>query len=173
PHELVPSDQAPAVRQPVRRPAEPGRPGRDDFTRAVEADRHELLHVPMGEPQPVLVPARRLDESESVEQDSGVQRRLRCHFGSFHPSALRLELDRPVPSDGVTAANSSVGTDRSGRKRRAIMDAATTLFLRQGYPGTSMDQIAARAGVSKQTVYKHFADKERLFVEIVVAIVDE
>jgi TetR/AcrR family transcriptional repressor of mexJK operon len=53
------------------------------------------------------------------------------------------------------------------------MDAATALFLRQGLPGTSMDQIAARAGVSKQTVYKHFVDKQRLFVEIVEAIVDE
>jgi TetR/AcrR family transcriptional regulator, mexJK operon transcriptional repressor len=73
----------------------------------------------------------------------------------------------------MTVQNSSVAADRSGRKRRAIMDAATTLFLRQGYPGTSMDQVAARAGVSKQTVYKHFADKERLFVEIVVAIVNE
>src|SRR5207244_1010955 len=62
---------------------------------------------------------------------------------------------------------------RSARKRQAILDAATTIFLRQGYLGTSMDEIAARAGVSKQTVYKHFADKERLFVEIVVATVDE
>jgi TetR/AcrR family transcriptional repressor of mexJK operon len=53
------------------------------------------------------------------------------------------------------------------------MDAATTLFLRHGYPGTSMEQVAARAGVSKQTVYKHFADKERLFVQIVVATVNE
>ena len=62
---------------------------------------------------------------------------------------------------------------RSARKRLAILDAATTIFLRQGYLGTSMDEIAARAGVSKQTVYKHFVDKERLFVEIVVANVDE
>src|SRR6202163_4362824 len=62
---------------------------------------------------------------------------------------------------------------RSARKRQAILDAAATIFLRQGYLGTSMDEIAAGAGVSKQTVYKHFADKERLFVEIVVATVDE
>jgi TetR/AcrR family transcriptional regulator, mexJK operon transcriptional repressor len=52
---------------------------------------------------------------------------------------------------------------RSARKRRAIMEAATTVFLGKGYLGTSMDEIAALAAVSKQTVYKHFADKEGLF----------
>lgn len=58
-------------------------------------------------------------------------------------------------------------------KRVAILEAATTLFLRNGYRGTSMDEIAALARVSKQTVYKHFADKERLFTEIVISTVDE
>jgi TetR/AcrR family transcriptional regulator, mexJK operon transcriptional repressor len=61
---------------------------------------------------------------------------------------------------------------RSVRKRRVILDAATTVFLRNGYVGTSMDEIAALAQVSKQTVYKHFADKERLFEAIVAAAVD-
>ena len=61
---------------------------------------------------------------------------------------------------------------RSARKRSAILDAATTLFLRNGYRGTSMDEIAALAGVSKQTVYKHFADKESLFSEIVTGTVE-
>ena len=51
---------------------------------------------------------------------------------------------------------------RSVRKRRTILEAATTLFLRNGYLGTSMDEIAALARVSKQTVYKHFADKKGL-----------
>src|SRR5437868_940203 len=62
---------------------------------------------------------------------------------------------------------------RSARKRRTILEAATTVFLSNGYVGTSMDEIAALARVSKQTVYKHFADKERLFSEIVTATVDE
>ena len=62
---------------------------------------------------------------------------------------------------------------RSARKRRAILEAATTLFLRNGYLGTSMDEIAALASVSKQTVYKQFADKERLFSEIVISTVNE
>jgi TetR/AcrR family transcriptional regulator, mexJK operon transcriptional repressor len=59
---------------------------------------------------------------------------------------------------------------RSARKRRAIMAAATALFLRNGYQGTSMDEIAALAAVSKQTVYKNFADKERLFADIILGI---
>jgi len=59
---------------------------------------------------------------------------------------------------------------RSARKRRAIMEAATALFLRDGYRNTSMDQVAADAAVSKQTVYKHFADKEQLFREIVLGV---
>jgi TetR/AcrR family transcriptional repressor of mexJK operon len=49
----------------------------------------------------------------------------------------------------------------------AILEAATTLFLRNGYLGTSVDDIAALAHVSKQTVYTHFADKEQLFAELV------
>ncbi|MFD5512144.1 TetR/AcrR family transcriptional regulator [Streptomyces sp. NPDC127051] len=56
---------------------------------------------------------------------------------------------------------------RSARKRKAIMEAATELFLHKGYPGTSMDEIAATAAVSKQTVYKQFTDKETLFGAII------
>src|SRR5437764_11295452 len=62
---------------------------------------------------------------------------------------------------------------RSARKRQAVRDAATNVFLTKGYLGTSMDEIAALAAVSKQTVYKHFADKERLFNEIVLSTVNE
>jgi TetR/AcrR family transcriptional repressor of mexJK operon len=68
--------------------------------------------------------------------------------------------------------NDHDGGTRSERKRRAILEAATTVFLRNGYLGTSMDEIAALAGVSKQTVYKHFADKERLFAEIILGTID-
>ncbi len=56
---------------------------------------------------------------------------------------------------------------RSAQKRRAILRAATEIFLRDGYLGASMDEIAAISEVSKQTVYKHFVSKEALFVEIV------
>ena len=65
------------------------------------------------------------------------------------------------------------GQTRTARKRQAILDAATTLFLREGYLATSMDQIAAAASVSKQTVYKQFTDKRSLFREIVTGTVAE
>jgi AcrR family transcriptional regulator len=61
----------------------------------------------------------------------------------------------------------------ASRRRQAILQAATTVFLRNGYVGTSMDEVAGLAGVSKQTVYKHFADKERLFTELVTATIRE
>jgi TetR/AcrR family transcriptional repressor of mexJK operon len=48
-------------------------------------------------------------------------------------------------------------------KRAAILDAAMTLFPARGYDGASVDAIAQLAGVSKLTVYSHFADKEALF----------
>lgn len=54
-------------------------------------------------------------------------------------------------------------------KRQAILEAAQTLFLRQGYEGSSMDAIATEAGVSKLTVYSHFNDKESLYVAAIKA----
>ena len=72
---------------------------------------------------------------------------------------------------GEVALGDSEG--RSARKRMAILEAAATAFLKNGYLGTSMDEIAAVAAVSKQTVYKQFGDKERLFSEIVLNTIHE
>src|SRR6202035_3324291 len=94
------------------------------------------------------------------------------------PESSRRSL---MPSRATTRTNTGprvaprdtkpvAGGGRSARKRRAIMQAATALFLRDGYRSTSMDQIAADAAVSKQTVYKQFADKEQLFREIVLEV---
>lgn len=48
-------------------------------------------------------------------------------------------------------------------KQEAILQGAVRVFLKLGYAGTSMDRVAAEAGVSKQTIYSHFQDKEGLF----------
>ena len=80
----------------------------------------------------------------------------------------------PTRTARATAGTAPMEPDpdigRSARKRRDIIAAATTLFLRDGYRSTSMDQVAADAGVSKQTVYKHFADKEQLFRGVVLGV---
>jgi TetR/AcrR family transcriptional regulator, regulator of autoinduction and epiphytic fitness len=52
------------------------------------------------------------------------------------------------------------------RKRAAVIAAAIEEFLAAGFDATSMDRIAARAGVSKRTVYNHFPSKEVLFAAI-------
>ena len=61
----------------------------------------------------------------------------------------------------------SPGRPKDMNKRAAILHAAEALFVEHGYEGTSMDQIAADAGVSKLTVYSHFGDKDALFAEAV------
>lgn len=69
-----------------------------------------------------------------------------------------MDLDQPTDTDD----------GRTARKRRAILRAAADVFLEHGYLGASMDEVATRAGVSKQTVYKQFHDKEHLFTEIIL-----
>lgn len=59
---------------------------------------------------------------------------------------------------------------RSELKRKAILDAAKESFQENGVQGTSMDQLAARAQVSKRTVYNHFASKEALVIHLVAEL---
>ena len=59
-------------------------------------------------------------------------------------------------------------TARTTRQRQAIVQAATEVFVRHGYVGATMDEVAARASVSKQTLYKQFSDKENLFVDVIL-----
>ncbi|PWI12826.1 TetR family transcriptional regulator [Streptomyces sp. Act143] len=61
---------------------------------------------------------------------------------------------------------------RAELKRQAIVRAARELFLRDGF-GVGMDTIAARAGVSKVTVYNHFGSKEALFSAVISSALDE
>ncbi|TGT74505.1 TetR/AcrR family transcriptional regulator [bacterium M00.F.Ca.ET.159.01.1.1] len=52
-------------------------------------------------------------------------------------------------------------------KRVSVVDAAASVFCREGYAGANIDLIAAEAGVSRQTVYNHHGDKQNLFVAVV------
>ncbi len=73
-------------------------------------------------------------------------------------------LSGPEPVDLEPApATSTPGRPKDPAKRAAILTAAKGMFLQHGYEGSSMDAIAAAAGVSKLTVYSHFKDKDTLF----------
>ncbi len=52
-------------------------------------------------------------------------------------------------------------------KHRQMLEAAGELFMAHGYGSVSMDAVARTAGVSKATLYAHFASKERLFATMV------
>lgn len=61
----------------------------------------------------------------------------------------------------------SIKTRDKSKKRAAILEGAIDVFTSMGYELASMDKIAEVAGVSKKTIYNHFASKENLFQAIV------
>jgi TetR/AcrR family transcriptional repressor of mexJK operon len=69
-------------------------------------------------------------------------------------------------------ANSKAGrptVDELERRKHKIMQVATSLFVRDGYAGTSLVDIAKGAGVATRTVYQHFGDKESIFRHVMFA----
>ncbi|WP_162261767.1 TetR/AcrR family transcriptional regulator [Bosea sp. Root381] len=84
----------------------------------------------------------------------------------------------------VTAASRDAATEATDARRLpsdrarpnkhdAITQAASEMFLAEGFERVSLDQIAQRAGVSKQTIYSHFADKEALFKAICTELTEK
>ena len=59
-------------------------------------------------------------------------------------------------------------------KRKAVLNAGRTLLLKQGSRATTMEAIAAEAGIAKATLYKYYGDKDAVFValatELLVAV---
>ncbi|MFE3838095.1 TetR/AcrR family transcriptional regulator [Pseudogemmobacter sonorensis] len=55
---------------------------------------------------------------------------------------------------------------RRGRKFEQVLEGARHIFMRDGFEGASVDDIAREAGVSKATIYAYFPDKRLLFTEI-------
>ncbi len=62
---------------------------------------------------------------------------------------------------------------KSAVKSAAILHGAKQEFLANGYAATSMDRVAAAAGVSKATVYSHFQDKASLFSALIQQMAEE
>jgi len=58
---------------------------------------------------------------------------------------------------------------RSVSAHRKVLDAAVELVAERGVDAASMDAIAARSGVSKATIYKHWKDKDALLLEVMAS----
>lgn len=63
-------------------------------------------------------------------------------------------------------------SDRQERRRRAILEAATKVFLERGYEGATIDSVIDRVGGSKQTIYASFGPKKKLFGAVIAHLMD-
>lgn len=80
-------------------------------------------------------------------------------------SAAQSARSKTVTPDATTGTGS-----RGDAKRMAILRGAKTVFLKDGFAGSSMDEVAAQAQVSKMTVYRHFGSKEDLFAGLITEL---
>jgi AcrR family transcriptional regulator len=60
----------------------------------------------------------------------------------------------------------------AGGRRQAILEAALTVFAEHGYEAARLDEVAARAGVAKGTLYLYFKDKQALFESLIRNAID-
>jgi AcrR family transcriptional regulator len=72
------------------------------------------------------------------------------------------------PTDPLHTSLHDESTSRGEQTRLQIIQAATRLFIQQGYHGTSMRQVAQEAGIALGGIYNHFPSKEALFVAILL-----
>ena len=79
-----------------------------------------------------------------------------------------MKRRRRPPGDGLARWRRR----RSEDKRRAILAGAQAVFLASGFGGASMEAVAAKARVSKMTVYRQFKTKEALFAGLIRALCD-
>lgn len=79
-----------------------------------------------------------------------------------YPKPMTIATDAPDTTSKTDSYLTGIN-----QKREQILRGATQVFLHHGYAGTSMDRVAAAAGVSKQTIYSHFQDKEGLFSALI------
>ncbi|AZZ83077.1 MULTISPECIES: TetR/AcrR family transcriptional regulator [Gordonia] len=72
------------------------------------------------------------------------------------------------PAEGATEVQRAPRARMTGAQRRLqLIEVARGLFAERGFEGTSIEEIAQRAGVSKPIVYEHFGGKEGLYAVVV------
>ena len=78
------------------------------------------------------------------------------------------EAALPLPAQPTPIAGGVTRVRMSGKERREqLLDVGRSLFAAKGFDGTSVEEIAEKAGVSKPVVYEHFGGKEGLYAVVV------
>jgi AcrR family transcriptional regulator len=101
----------------------------------------------------------------------GVQK-VRCRFqeiGEYpviRSSHLSPEEDGDSPEEADVSARPSLQTLRSGRTRTALLNAAETIFVRDGFEASRIEDIAAAAGRSRGAFYANFESKTEVFLAL-------
>lgn len=112
---------------------------------------------------------------EDADRIVAAARRLRARDGAgFAVTALarpagmsRATLYRRLAADGELAAEvSRIQREGARKPREELLCAATAILAEKGLAGLTMDAIAARAGFSTATLYRHFADREGIVREV-------
>jgi AcrR family transcriptional regulator len=85
------------------------------------------------------------------------------------PRSLAAEVKAP-PRKTLSPATKPSRADKSAFRREAILAAALEEFSTRGFAAARLEDVAARAGVGKGTIYLHFRDKEALFQELVTTL---
>lgn len=78
----------------------------------------------------------------------------------------------PLPHPAFALPHAPPRAAPASRKALQILDAATELFLGEGFDGVSMDRVTQAAGVSKATLYVHFRTKQELFTGVILREVE-
>ncbi|WP_308936555.1 TetR/AcrR family transcriptional regulator [Rhizobium dioscoreae] len=93
------------------------------------------------------------------------------YFGQHCP--ISQVLYGGVMKTSPAAVSSEIESPPATSKRQAILNAAADVFAEDGFAAASIDAIAARAGVSRQTVYNQLGDKDNLFKVVVAEITEK
>ncbi|MDI3403503.1 TetR/AcrR family transcriptional regulator [Streptomyces cavernicola] len=86
-----------------------------------------------------------------------------------------VATDSSTPSTSTSTSSDRPEKTRRGRRtrmtgaerRQQLLEIGRTLFAAKGFEGTSVEEIASKAGVSKPVVYEHFGGKEGLYAVVV------
>lgn len=107
----------------------------------------------------------------NVKLDTIVQNVKPSYVGSMKPADI-IEISTSSGKPGLIAKGQSFGATAAAKpgqcmKRDFILCSAARVFARDGFQGASIDVIASEAGVSRQTIYNHYRDKEALLSAVV------